>query len=484
MPEIEGTAKAAKKEKKEKKDKKDKKDKKEKKEKDKDKSKEDKGKAKEKKNKTENKEPAPLKRERSKSQDGARVRRSKWGPDIVELPDENTTAAPEVSAEPAEPAPDRFCSVNEESMPAFTEEELLVRTIIMEPIPSDVQAQEVHEFINGAVLAVTGNALLQANRPEAPVFACTLTEVSGGDEITLKVAELTFRTPDGANVGMKLNGLEYQGEQLRIRRPENFSMPEDGVDASSSLDLQSVTMARLIGERNYCSIFNIPEDMTEPIVHDLLSQFGELKFLKMIPDQTTGKLKGYGFFEYADVDDTPFALTALNGFVCGRSVLAIRWMGQPMQFQQSVAPTCSQHPNSITHRIISNKVMASHVKQGLLIGINPSLVVQLLNAVKRSELTDDVEYNDILGQVRNEASKYGKVKQVVIPRPAKDGSHVSGSGVGKIFAVFENLTAARKFQVDSNGRKFDDRTVCAAFYPDENFNEGIYSLPSTEQCEA
>jgi hypothetical protein len=99
----------------------------------------------------------------------------------------------------------------------------MVRSIALEPIPLDIKAQEVLEFLNGAVLAVTQNALLQANSTEPPIFSCTLTEEHRGwqdDTRTdgkLKVAELTFRTADGANVGMKLNGLEYKGAQLKIR---------------------------------------------------------------------------------------------------------------------------------------------------------------------------------------------------------------------------------------------------------------------------
>merc|ERR1719478_1258297 len=113
-------------------------------------------------------------------------------------------------------------------------------------------------------------------------------------------------------------------------------------------------------------------------------------------------------------------------------------------------PTCTEIPGSITQKIIANPAVAMIVKQGRLLGEQPSKVVQVLNAVQRSDLTDDQEFHDIVKEVRSEASAYGRVNQVVIPRPAKDGGYTIG--VGKIFVLFEDLTAARKFQSDTNGR--------------------------------
>merc|ERR1712066_828942 len=127
--------------------------------------------------------------------------------------------------------------------------------------------------------------------------------------------------------------------------------------------------------------------------------------------------------------------------------------------------------------IVSNPVLAMQVKQGREVGSRPSTVVQLLNAVYQEDLMDDQDFEDITAEVHAEASKHGTVTQVVIPKPAKDGSYVDG--VGKVFISFQDLTAARKFQMDANGRKFENRVVCAAFYPADKFVEGKYKLWSS-----
>jgi len=423
------------------------------------------------------------KKKRSKSPDGPRKRKSKWGPDtggfsMTAIPARNSGLMPL-------PHLDDF-------MPKFNEDELVMRTVVLDNLSLSVTGQELIEFFNGAVLAVTANAVQQAaNRSMAPVFACTVTEEDRGHDDKRKSAELKFRTPEGASVGMKLSGIEYKGSKVVIKRPENFPRPEDGQDPSSKINLQDMSMARLVGgdamsgksehtgPSPKLSIFNLPEVMSEQICRDLLSQFGKLRMLSLIRDLATGKIKGYGIFEYDDPGDAELAIIALNGFVCGQNVIRVQKLGgaaqQAQPKPQPVAATAMS--NSMTQKIVSNPVLAMQVKQGREVGSRPSSVVQLLNAVYQEDLMDDQDYEDIMAEVHTEASKHGTVTRVVIPKPAKDGSFVDG--VGKIFVAFQDLTAARKFQMDANGRKFENRVVCSAFYPLDKFGDAKYKLWST-----
>merc|ERR1719464_968161 len=151
--------------------------------------------------------------------------------------------------------------------------------------------------------------------------------------------------------------------------------------------------------------------------------------LSLIRDLSTGKIKGYGIFEYDDPNDVDLAIIALNGFVCGQNVIRVQKLGGAAQQApakpQPVAATAMS--NSMTQKIVSNPVLAMQVKQGREVGSRPSTIVQLLNAVYQEDLMDDQDYEDI--------------------------------------------TAARKFQMDANGRKFENRVVCAAFYPTDKFND-------------
>ena len=58
---------------------------------------------------------------------------------------------------------------------------------------------------------------------------------------------------------------------------------------------------------------------------------------------------------------------------------------------------------------------------------NPTEILCLMNMVTPDELVDDEEYEDIQEDIRQECSKYGRVRSLEIPRPI-DGVEVPGLG--------------------------------------------------------
>ncbi|CAE8592215.1 unnamed protein product [Polarella glacialis] len=175
------------------------------------------------------------KRKRSQSDGGTRKRKSKWGPD---------TGGFSMTAIPAGRSGLMPIDSGEDFLPKFSDEEMVLRTLVLENLSLSCTGQELIEFFNGAILAVTANAVQQAaNRNMAPVFACTVTEEDRGGS-KRKTAELKFRTPDGSSVGMKLSGIEYKGHKVHIKRPENFPKPDDGQDPSVKINLHEMSMAK------------------------------------------------------------------------------------------------------------------------------------------------------------------------------------------------------------------------------------------------
>jgi splicing factor U2AF subunit len=68
---------------------------------------------------------------------------------------------------------------------------------------------------------------------------------------------------------------------------------------------------------------------------------------------------------------------------------------------------------------------------------------------------------DLRDDVLDECSKFGKVLDVKIPRPA--GARTS-PGVGKIYVKFETAEAAQKALAALAGRKYADRTVVVTYF--------------------
>lgn len=426
-------------------------------------------------------EAAPKKMARSKSRDAPKKRTSKWEKEeafLIDSDDENDATG----AMPAQ-RPEKTFFGDEDSLPVFSNAELVDRSIFVDSLALDVQGNDIVAFFNGAILAVTGHTLSN-HQGRSPIYSCIMTEKKSGSNGACKVAELRFRTPEGASVCYLLKGIQYNGNALELRRPAKFIVDLD--DEPGDINVQNVRISQLIGttSEEMCLIFNLPDELTESVARDLLSQFGKLKTLKLVVDSQSAKIKGSGVFEYENMADTDLAIDALNGFPCGKNVIRCRKpLAATASDPKTVGPvTCTSHPDSITQKIIANKSMALEVKQGRVVGAAPTTVVQLLNAVTRAELTDVQEYDEILAEVQTDAAKSGKVTQVMIPRPASDGSHVPG--LGKIFVAFEDLTSARKYQLEANGRRFDERVVCAAFYPLDLFREGTYNLPSARVVQA
>ncbi len=90
---------------------------------------------------------------------------------------------------------------------------------------------------------------------------------------------------------------------------------------------------------------------------------------------------------------------------------------------------------------------------------------------------NDGDAQDARKHIYTEAAKFGVVEEIMIPRPSSfAGTTGNDNGVGKIFVLFRETVCARKFQSQVNGRKFDGRVICAAFFPLERFQKGKYTL--------
>ncbi|CAB3401720.1 unnamed protein product [Caenorhabditis bovis] len=69
-------------------------------------------------------------------------------------------------------------------------------------------------------------------------------------------------------------------------------------------------------DRSQRSVFvgNISYDVPEDIIRSIFTKVGPVVSMKMVHDRETGKPKGYGFIEYADVNTAEMAIRNLNGY--------------------------------------------------------------------------------------------------------------------------------------------------------------------------
>ena len=121
----------------------------------------------------------------------------------------------------------------------------------------------------------------------------------------------------------------------------------------------------------------------------------------------------------------------------------------------------------------------------------PTNVLLLLNMVTSEELMNDEDYNEIYEDIHDEASQFGEILKIKIPRPPKPDDRIfktpgvlteSGQdyrleqfseelGVGKIFIAFKDIEACSNALKSLAGRVFGGRTVIGAFGQPEDVED-------------
>ncbi|CDJ48824.1 U2 snRNP auxiliary factor or splicing facotr, putative [Eimeria brunetti] len=399
---------------------------------------------------------------------------------------------------PQPPAPSARATVHSES-------DRIARRLFINNIPPGTTEADICGFFNGALLAVNAQTgftdlSLASDKPQLlPVERCE------GLHENARHCFLDLRSHEWVVLCLKLDGITFNNNSLRVMRPKEYVLPPGG-DPAKTVHIPELernpnvcfSLVRFIPKclvtrrpqenevratappRNAdCKLYiqNLPQEMGEDQVRDLLEQFGKLRVLNLIKNRQTGKHRGYGFFEYEDPDVTDQAIESLNGFVCGASVLSV----QRSNFMPDLIPIkphttdVTSLPSSTSYAVLSDPVVAIQVRAGRTIGEKPSRVVQLLNTIYPEDVMTDSSHEAAIKDIRSEAEKYGPLEEVVIPRPNEDLSYKPG--VGKVFLVYGDVTSARRAQYMLNGRRFDQtRVVCAAFFPEQRYKEGHYTL--------
>ena len=364
----------------------------------------------------------------------------------------------------------------------------LMRRVVLSGIPKDSTKDELLMQICEAIThAASGHSPAVVSACESPVYSIQFLTLSGG----FRSAMVELRTPAAASVFMRC------GTFTSVRRPRDYIGGEidpellisESSDSSTALnpDGYSVPVDEAVAQ-SYAAALNAGVSAT--LTFSGFPSFARLETMRVIFGQF-GEIRNFqvGEVEFLNAFDAAACELALNGFFIGGDRLRIekkrivRSDPGPLSLPVSALPPSniptltapSDLRPSVLARINANPVLSSQMKASREIGSKPSSVVQLLNAVYPEDLTDDSEYLALVDEVKNEAGKFGGIEQVRILRPNPDMS--SPLGCGKIFVHFSELHAARKFQLNMNGRLFDGvRTVCAAFYPIDRFLQGKFTL--------
>ncbi|XP_075230494.1 U2 small nuclear riboprotein auxiliary factor 50 isoform X3 [Lycorma delicatula] len=308
------------------------------------------------------------------------------------------------------------------------------RRLYVGNIPFGVTEDEMMEFFNQQ-MHLSGLAQAAGN----PVLACQI-------NLDKNFAFLEFRSIDETTQAMAFDGINFKGQSLKIRRPHDYQ-PTPGMSESASVNIPDSPHKIFIG--------GLPNYLNEDqvLVKELLMSFGQLRAFNLVKDSATGLSKGYAFCEYADVIMTDQAIAGLNGMQLGDKKLIVQ--------RASVGAK---------NAVLGQQMPVTIQVPGLsMVGTSgpPTEVLCLLNSVTPEELQDELEYEDILEDIREECSKYGIVRSIEIPRPIEG---VDVPGCGKVFIEFNSVIDCQKAQQSLTGRKFNNRVVVTSYFDPDKYH--------------
>eukprot|EP01024_Parvocaulis_polyphysoides_P010517 TRINITY_DN13597_c0_g2_i1.p2 TRINITY_DN13597_c0_g2~~TRINITY_DN13597_c0_g2_i1.p2 ORF type:complete len:391 (+),score=53.85 TRINITY_DN13597_c0_g2_i1:34-1206(+) len=329
------------------------------------------------------------------------------------------------------------------------------RRVYVGGLPITATEQSIATFFNHAMAAIDG-----ASHPGDCVINVYIDHEK-------KFAFVEFRTVEECSNAMALDGIMFEGVSVRVRRPHEYNPASASTLGPSvpnpKLKLGAIGLTPGLGnmvmdasERVF--VGGLPYYLTDDQCRELLSAFGELKQFDLVKDRETGNSKGYGFVVYADPSVTDVAISGLNGLKMGERTLTVRRAteGQPRPILPvSNVQNVQQQPTYTYGEESMN-----------------SRIVVLTEAVTNADLIDDMEYADIVEDMKEECGKYGDLEGVVIPRPV-EGQPLP-NGVGKVALIYKDSRGAQKAKESLSGRRFGGRTVGAYYLDEDQFNNGVY----------
>uniref|UniRef100_A0A3Q3VWV5 Splicing factor U2AF subunit n=1 Tax=Mola mola TaxID=94237 RepID=A0A3Q3VWV5_MOLML len=330
------------------------------------------------------------------------------------------------------------------------------RRLYVGNIPFGVTEESMAEFFN-AQMRLAG--LAQA--PSNPVLAVQINQDKN-------FAFLEFRSVDETTQAMAFDGIVFQGQSLKIRRPHDYR-PLPGISEQPAYHVPGVVSTVVPDSPHKLFVGGLPNylnddqvnvghcltDTPSVLVKELLASFGPLKAFNLVKDGATSLSKGYAFCEYVDVGATDQAVAGLNGMQLGDKKLIV---------QRASVGAKNTNPTCVLEAPVTLQVPGLHRLQNS--GM-PTEVLCLLNMVMPEELLDDDDYEEILDDIRDECCKYGAVRSMEIPRPVHG---VQVPGCGKIFVEYVSAADCQKAMQALTGRKFANRVVVTKYFDPELYH--------------
>jgi splicing factor U2AF subunit len=371
------------------------------------------------------------------------------------------------------------------------------RRVYAGSMPPRVTEQEILDFFNGTVLNALGhNASMYPGGVVKKVY----------QNVDKCYAFIEFPSVELTTACMQLDGIKFDHPTgpavVRIRRPNDYKpellphsdaiVPELNLDGVAGVGGGGGGGSG--GGPGKIFIGGLPYNLLDEQIMELLGAFGTIKQFHQVRDPGSVTSKGYAFCEYNDPVCAETAIQGLNGMKLGEKVLSVRVaIANATGGGSSAAPPPPPQANPLLAGLqlggmavsggsfpmppqFSNPYGAYGAPPpppvNALASQQPTRVLKLSNMATDEELEDNVEYEDIIDDIRQECSDHGQVGRVMSPR-VKDGFAPSKTGC-HVYVQFNTPDMARAAAMALNGRKFAEKTVVVEYYDEMMFSKSMF----------
>ncbi|KAK7064256.1 hypothetical protein R3P38DRAFT_2823346 [Favolaschia claudopus] len=279
------------------------------------------------------------------------------------------------------------------------------------------------------------------------------------------IAYVEFRSVDLVDKAIDLTGTVVMGRPIHIQHTEserNKLHPGDG-----NLNLPPGVTAPHGGSMQLY-VGSLHFNLTESDIRQVFEPFGDLEFVDLHKDPTTGRSKGYAFVQYKRGEDAKMALEQMEGFeLAGRTlrVNTVHEKGTVRYTQtESLDDSGGGNLNAASRQALMQKLARIEPAQTIEPISRPNIPqtmqsrsVLLKNMFNPEEETEPDWDTDLADDVKGECQeKYGKVEAIKVEKETQ----------GEIYVKFDNIESAKKAVQGLNGRWFGGNQVSAAFISD------------------
>lgn len=275
-----------------------------------------------------------------------------------------------------------------------------------------------------------------------------------------KFGFLEFRSIPETNAALALDGIEYRGSKLKLKRPSEYASPAGGGSSGAA----PATVPNKPFEI-FCG--NLHTSLAEVDIRELLDVYGLLRSFQMAKDPMTGAARGFCFFEYVDATVTDEVIEGLNGLVIANKALVCR-RAHPATNPQGLPAVSDVLALPFYNAAAPPTANPAGLPQQPALQATRILVLDKM--LTMDDLTNDAVFRDLYEDIEVECQRSGEVKSLVIPRPTNNGSQVPG--LLKVFVEFATAEQAAVAQREVDGREFGDQVVVATFMDEMAFKEG------------